>query len=128
MSQPSFNEVYDGKHYCAFEVMELGTNEKLMFIYDPKQNCVVALRSTNLQQLSIAFIVETNFPFLCKNAWEYFMTLYKKSKSMNENMIKFVRFVNPATMQGLDLKFTEDDKQVMDNMRNNSIINEDLRL
>ena len=128
MSQPSFNEVYDGKHFCAFEVIELGTNEKMMFIYDPRQNCVVALRSTDIKRLSIAFIVETNFPFLCKNAWDYFMTLYKKSTASNENMIKFVRFVNPATMQGLDIKFTEDDKKVMDAMKNNSIINEDFRL
>ena len=128
MSDLCFNEIFNGKNFCAFEVEELATKEKLIFIYDPRQNCVVALRSTHLTQLSIAFIVERNFPFLCKNAWDYFMTLYRKSTVSNENMIRFVRFINPATLQGLNIKLTEDDKNLVNSMKNNSIINEDLRL
>lgn len=128
MSDLCFNEIFNGKNFCAFEVEDLGSKDRMIFIYDPRQNCVVALRSTRLTELSIAFVVERNFPFLCRTAWDYFMTLYKKSTSMNENMIKFVRFVNPATLQGLDIKFTSDDKAAIDGAKNNSIINEDLRL
>ena len=128
METAYFNEVYNGKHFCAFEVEELATKERLMYIYDPRQNCVVALRSTNLSELSIAFVVETNFPWFSKNAWEYFQKLYQKSISHNENMIRFVRFVNPANMQTLDLKMTGEQQSAIDNFKNNSIIDTDIRL
>lgn len=85
--------------FMAFEVEDTVSKEHMIFLYDPDRNAVVMINVTDRNNIFVYEVVEKNFPFLSKNAYEYFEALYKKSIVFNINSIKFIQWINPQTLR-----------------------------
>jgi hypothetical protein len=83
----------------AFEVLDTNNMQKFVYMYDPNNEAVAMFCTTEKKSAWLVQAVNTNFPFKCANAWEYFKQMWQKSLLFNAHNIKFLGWVDPKTFE-----------------------------
>lgn len=85
--------------FLAFEVQDMNSMAKMIYLYDPDRNAVVMIESTERTTMNMYMVVDKDFPWMCRNAYEYFQCIYKKANSINENSIRFLHWIDPRNLR-----------------------------
>ena len=96
----------DDKTRCAFEVEDVQTRKNYSFVYEPASGIINMFNTSRGEgnQLLTSMPNDSNdkpdFPFKCKNAYDYFIYMY--GKSLRDGRICFLGWVTPDTFVPLE--------------------------